>query len=127
MPNADEIVAAEHEFFSSLVSGNVERLEEIVTDDFVIVDVMSGTPAPKEAFVALMGSGELEFQQLEPVTEEALVRFYGETAVSIGRTEMAGTYAGSSFAAKSRYTHVWVRLGDRWRLASAQGTQIVEG
>jgi hypothetical protein len=92
----------------------------------VIVDVMSGTPAPKEAFVALMGSGELEFQRLEPVHEESLVRFYGETAVSIGRTEMAGTYAGDSFSAKSRYTHVWVRLDGHWRLASAQGTQIVE-
>ena len=126
MPSSDEIIGAESEFFASLVAGDVERLEQIVGDDFTIVDVMSGTPAPRDAFLAVVGSGELEFDRLEPAPDEALVRFYGDTAVSIGRTSMSGTYAGQSFAAQSRYTHVWVRLDDRWRLVSAQGTQIIE-
>jgi len=40
---------------------------------------------------------------------------------------MAGSFAGTAFAAASRYTHVFVRDADaRWRLASAQGTQIIE-
>ncbi len=86
VPSSDEILSAESEFFASLVAGDVERLEEIVGDDFTIVDVMSGTPAPRDAFLAVVGSGELEFDRLEPAPDEALVRFYGDTAVSIGRT-----------------------------------------
>jgi uncharacterized protein YraI len=44
--------------------------------------------------------------------------------VVTGRTWMRGRYAGASWTAHSRYTHVFVEEEGSWRMASAQGTPI---
>lgn len=61
------------------------------------------------------------------VLAERTTRRYGDAAVIVGRTDISGTFGGAPFAAAGRDTHVLVRAGDdRWRLASAQGTRIVD-
>jgi ketosteroid isomerase-like protein len=58
---------------------------------------------------------------------ERHTRHHGDTAIIVGRTDMAGTFDAATFAAASRYTHVLRREGDgRWRLANAQGTRVVD-
>jgi ketosteroid isomerase-like protein len=118
----DDPLAADRQFFAALLAGSAGDLDRILTDDFVIIDVMSGAEATKPAFLAVVGSGDLRFEAIEPA--ENRVRLYGQTAVITGRTRMRGSYAGAPFAARSRYTHVFVEQAGRWRLASAQGTPI---
>jgi hypothetical protein len=52
------------------------------------------------------------------------VRLYGTTAVITGRTQMRGQFDQTPFGVHSRYTHVYVEQQARWRLVTAQGTQI---
>ena len=68
-------------------------------------------------------SGQVKFETIEPA--EQRVRLYGTTAVITGRTQMSGLLGGAPFAASSRYTHVYVMQQNEWRLATAQGTQIL--
>jgi ketosteroid isomerase-like protein len=111
------------EFFDALTAGDVGRLEPLLDERFVIVDVMSGAVADRAALTAALGEGTLEFERIELIERSA--REYGDTAILVGRTQMAGSFAGAAFTAASRYTHVFIRGTDtRWRLASAQGTQI---
>ena len=115
----------EDAFFDALIAGDVSRLEPLLDERFLIVDVMSGAVADRAELTGALKDRILEFDRVEPI--ERAARRYGDTAVLVGRTQMAGSFAGSAFAAASRYTHVFVRGADaRWRLASAQGTQIVE-
>jgi len=37
---------------------------------------------------------------------------------------MRGRFGNQAFAARSRYTHVYIEQEGRWRLVAAQGTQI---
>jgi ketosteroid isomerase-like protein len=116
---------ADDEFFDALIAGDVSRLEPLLDERFVIVDIMSGAVADRAALMTALAQHVLEFERVELV--ERTARHYGDTAILVGRTQMAGSFAGASFAAASRYTHVFVRGADtRWRLASAQGTQIIE-
>lgn len=95
----------------------------MLTDDFVLVDVMQGSEIPKVILVSLIESKDLIFEKIDHI--EARARVYGDAAVVTGRTLMgvrAGDMAGE---VKSRYTHVFVKQGDEWKFASAQGTQIV--
>jgi hypothetical protein len=46
--------------------------------------------------------------------------------VVIGRTEMRMRFERTAFTTKSRYTHVYVEEGGRWRMVSAQGTPIAQ-
>jgi len=115
-------LAAERRFFAALVQGNLEDLEEVLADDFLLIDVMSGSEVPRAAMLDVLRSGQLRFHSIEPA--EARVRRYGETAVITGRTEMAMSFGETATTARSRYTHVFVEQDGRWRMVAAQGTQI---
>jgi ketosteroid isomerase-like protein len=116
---------AEDRFFAALLAGDAARVEERLDPGLLLVDVNSGAVSDRSGLVAALRDGALAFERLELV--ERATRVYGDAAIVVGRTSMAGSLAGTAFAVASRYTHVFVRgeAGD-WRLASGQGTPIVE-
>jgi hypothetical protein len=122
MNNESDLLAAERQFFTGLIEGNVPALDQILADDFMLIDVMAGSEIPKIALLSVIGSGQLTFQRIEPA--ESRVRLYPGTAVVTGRTRMSGQFGDTSFTTRSRYTHVYIEQAGRWRLVAAQGTQI---
>jgi ketosteroid isomerase-like protein len=117
-------LAAEREFFTSLLKGDVQALDEVLADDCILVDVMRGAEITKQVLLAAVESGQLKFGFIAPA--DSHVRSYQTTAVVNGRTQMNGLAGGLPFATKSRYTHVYVEQQGRWRLVAAQGTPILE-
>ena len=118
----DDVLAVERRFFDALVEADGRALEGVLTPDFLIIDVMTGSEAPGAALVSLVDSGRLRFESVERLGSR--VRRYGTAAVVTGETRMRGRYGEQPFAVHSRYTHVYVRAGTGWELASAQGTPI---
>ena len=125
MNGSDDVPAAEDRFFTALLAADGPPLERLLTPDFVIIDVMTGSEAPGAAMVSLLGSGQLRFDVIERLGSR--VRRYGTAAVVTGETRMRGRYGEQPFAAHSRYTHVYVRASEGWRMASAQGTPVAPG
>ena len=120
-----EAELAEDQFFDALLAGDVAQLEEVLAEDFLIVDVMSGGVADRASFIAALRDRRLAFERVHLV--ERQTRRHGDTAIIVGRTEMSGSFEAASFAAASRYTHVFLRGRDgRWRLTSAPGTRIID-
>ena len=117
-------LAADRQFFTALLAGDAQALDHLLVDDFILVDVMSGSEISKPAFLAAIGSGQIKFESIEPA--ENRVRLYRTTAIITGRTQMAGLIGDTPVAASSRYTHVFVDQQGEWRLATAQGTQILQ-
>jgi hypothetical protein len=124
MTNKLNPLVAEQEFFQALITGNIEALNELLVDEFILVEVMRGAEISKPELLAAVGSGQVKFEAIEP--SETRVRQFGATAIVNGRTEMRGRAGETAFAVRSRYTHVYVEQQGRLRMASAQGTQIVE-
>jgi len=114
--------AVEQEFFSALLSSKVETLNRVLADDFVLIDVMTGSEISKPALLEMIGAGQLKFETIDRL--EFRVRVYEAAAVINGRTEMKGTFAGETFRASSRYTHLYIKHRGDWRMVAAQGTQI---
>lgn len=112
----------EKEFFDALLSANVESLLRVLTGDFVLIDVMTGSEVSGQDLLEVVWSAQLRFEMIDRT--EFKVRTYGTTAVIRGRTEMSGWYEGQEFRVTSRYTHVLVQQSETWRMVSAQGTQI---
>ena len=113
---------AEQQFFAALIRADVKGLDSILGEDFLLIDVMTGSEITKSALLAVVGSGQLKFDAIEQL--ESRLRMYGETAVVTGRTQMSGRFDERPFTASSRYTHVYVKGQSQWQLVSAQGTQI---
>src|SRR5262249_52715523 len=100
----------------------LEALDRVLADDFLLIDVMRGAEVTKASLLAVLASGQLRFQVIEPA--EQRVRLYQATAVVTGRTRVSWRVGGEPLAALSRYTHVYVEQQGRWRLVAAQGTPI---
>jgi hypothetical protein len=118
----DDPSAADGRFFAALVRGNVEKLNPMLADDFILIDVLSGSEIGKLALLTAIKSGELVFDAIELL--DSLVRRYQTTAVITGSTRMSARFGPTPFTVDSRYTHVYVQHQGRWCLVSAQGTQI---
>jgi ketosteroid isomerase-like protein len=121
----DEVSSAEDRFFGALLQGDGEALRALLTPDFVLIDVMTGSEIPGSLLADLVGGGQLVFESVERI--DSRVRAYGSAGVVTGQTRMRGRFQDQPFSAHSRYTHVYVRLDSGWRLASAQGTPIAAG
>jgi hypothetical protein len=114
--------SAEQQFFTALIEADVASLDRVLADDFLLIDVLTGSEVSKSALLDVVNGGQLKFQRIDCV--EHRVRMYTTSAVITGRSEMSGRFADQTFQTQSRYTHVFVAFGDHWRLVSAQGTQI---
>jgi hypothetical protein len=116
-------VATDRAFFAALISANLDSLDALLIDDFLLIDVLNGSEITKPMLLAAVGSSQVKFDAIEQV--ESRVRVYAaSTAVVTGRTELRGRMGEAAFTASSRYTHVFVARDGQWMLASAQGTQI---
>ena len=113
---------AERRFFAALVDANSTALDQVLADDFLLIDVIRGDEITKAALLAVIGSGQLKFEAIDPA--DSRVRLYQSAAVITGRTRMSGRFGGTPFSAHSRYTHVFIEQQGQWRMVAAQGTQI---
>jgi len=116
--------AVEQEFFDALVGADIASLVGILADDFLLIDVMTGSEIEKPALLEVVGGGLLKFEKID--RRHYRVRRYAATAIITGRTEMMGRFDEQPFEARSRYTHVFVDAGERWRMVTAQGTPIAD-
>ena len=119
-----EVIGTERHFFDALLRGDRQGLESILGDDFVLIDVMTGSEIPREVFLDLVGSRKLAFDSIE--RHDARVRLYDKAAVVTGQTRMSGHYDSQGFQVTSRYTHVYVQSRTGWLLVTAQGTPIAK-
>jgi hypothetical protein len=114
--------AADSDFFTSLLQSDVESLDRLMADDFLLIDVLRGDQIAKSELLNAVRSGHLKFDVIEPV--ETYVRRYERTVIVTGVTRMGGYFGEVPFSVQSRYTHVFVEGEDRWYFVSAQGTSI---
>ena len=117
---------ADSGFFEALLAGDIPALESQLAEDFLIVDVASGSVHHRGAFLLAIAGGAVIFQEIKTFPEESVTRLTGPgTGIVIGRTAISYCGgAGSATELASRYTHVFQTDGGNWRLVSAQGTPI---
>jgi ketosteroid isomerase-like protein len=113
-------------FFQALLAGDIPALESLLADDFLIVDVASGSVHRRGGFLLAIAGGAVIFQEIKTFPEESVTRLIGPgTGIVIGRTAISFCGgAGAAIELASRYTHVFQADGGNWRLVSAQGTPI---
>ena len=117
-----DLLAVDRQFFAALLDADTATLARLLVDDFILIDVMSGSENKRSFFLATIGAGQVKFEIIDPT--DHLVRLYGSTAVITGRTRMCGSFGYAPFELNSRYTHVYAMLQGGWRLVAAQGTQV---
>jgi ketosteroid isomerase-like protein len=97
------------------IGADAAALDRIYANDFIGVGP-SGTVRTKKQVILDFTSGTLKFQSITP--DEVQVRVYENTAVETGLSTMDGQDNGKPVPRNTRFTRVWVKQQDFWRLVA---------
>ena len=99
------------------LAADVDTLDALATDDFRLVGPF-GFVLDKEQWLDRYRSGDFSTATLD--WRDVDVREYGDSAVAIGIQAQEAAYKGSPSNGEFRISHVFVRDGGAWRIASMQ-------
>ena len=117
----EELIALERGWNEAFYARDVEFLESILADDF-IVTYDDGARGDKARELALAES----FNQrvISATQDDFIVRVYGDTAVVWFTLRVVGIRQGQEAEITLRYTDVWVMRDGRWQCVSSQSTRV---
>jgi len=99
------------------VAGDVAALADMVTEDFRLVGPF-GFVLDKEQWLDRYRSGNFATTALR--WHDVEVRDHGDAVITIGTHSQEAAYQGNPADGDFRISHVFVRDGDRWAIASIQ-------
>jgi uncharacterized protein (TIGR02246 family) len=118
---ADEIKALESERFRAMAAGDVAALERLLGDDLVYTH-SSASLDTKASLIEGIRTKRFNYQKFERPVEE--VHVYGDSAVVAGQARIELLGESGTRVLNVRYTDVWVKQGDGWRMVAWQSTPI---
>src|SRR6266567_5153203 len=119
----EELLKLENEFARAVTSNDADALDELLADDWVIVEP-DGSFIDKARFLGVIKSGALSHESME--STDLRVRIYGNTAVVTGLTATKGKFMGQDFTACERATDIFVKHTDRWQCVFTQLTRFAK-
>jgi len=114
---ADAIRDIGSEWVDAELAGDTEALDALATDDFRLVGPF-GFVLDKQQWLDRYRSGDFATSTL--TWHDVDMRVYGDSVITIGTQSQEAAYRGSPSNGDFRVTHVFVRDGDRWRIAGMQ-------
>jgi ketosteroid isomerase-like protein len=110
-----EILACEAELLQAQLASDVEALDRIL-DDALLFTNFDGALASKADDLSLHRSGRLRITRMEPLERHIL--HLGQTSVVNVKMDAAAVLQGAPIEAVLRYTRVWHKKADAWRVVA---------
>jgi ketosteroid isomerase-like protein len=112
MTAEEELLKLEKEFAEAIVKNDLDGIEQLVTDDWIIIDP-KGEIVDRMRFFEVIKSGALTHDTME--SEDFRVRVYGDSAVVTALTRTKGKFMGQEFSTQERATDVFVKREGQWQ------------
>ncbi len=117
----EQIKKIERQLAVALAKSDVERLAELIANDWKFVGSDGGIIGRDEMLNTLR-SGQLKFESYELGPMQ--VRVYGEVAVVIGTGASKGSMAGETFDERDVFTDVFIRKDGKWSCVSTHSSDV---
>ena len=117
----DDILAAQRAFDTAELHADTDRLELLLADDFRSIGER-GHVLDKRQWIARHD----EFRFLAVDNSGTDVRRYHGVAIVRGVQHTRAAWRDTPLELTVRVSHVWVRLGDAWRLAAVQYSTLAD-
>lgn len=118
----EEIIAISHTIVEIELARDADGLDRLICDDYIGVDP-SGALIDKAVSVGRYR--DPLFQLAEHGISGITVKVMGDTAVEIGVMNLKGRLGAFEFGGKYRYSHVWQKQAEGWRVKASQLTPIL--
>jgi ketosteroid isomerase-like protein len=112
MPDIEEFTEIENAFNEAMVSNDVGRIADCISEDWVLVTPEAG-PVSRDGMLAAIASGRLTHDMM--VKKLVRAKVYGDMAVVTGRGQNTGTFRGEPIAADEWITDIYHKVDGRWR------------
>ncbi len=121
--HADELRKAERRLQAAQLAGDIAALDQLLDDRLIFTFGPEGKCYTKQDDLHVHRSRQ---QVLTKVIEEDLtVLVEGRTGVTWFLGALEGTFAGTPFAARLRYTRTWIHTDDHgWRVVAAHASPV---
>ena len=94
----------------------------VLMDDRVQYIHSNGWTQNKMEVIEDLRSGKIIYDKV--TIKESGVRFYNSTAIVTGMGTFEGVNSDNPFTLELRYTEVYIKIGNRWRLASRHANRM---
>jgi len=121
MTAEEELLKLEKEFAEAIVKNDLEGVERLVVDDWIIIGP-DGEIVERARFFEVIKSGAMTHDAME--SEDFRMRIYGDSAVVTGITRTKGKFMGQEFSTQERATDVFVKRDGRWQCVLTHLTRI---
>ena len=112
MMEIEEFIEIEDAFNAAMVSNDIGRIADCISDDWVLVTPEVG-PVSRDGMLEAIATGRLTHDMMVKTLVRAKV--YGDLAVVTGRGRNTGTFRGQPIAADEWITDIYHRIDGRWR------------
>ena len=120
----DEIRRIEMEWGDAFEQRDMETLDRLMADDYILTDPL-GSVRTKAESLAAIENNEVHFESTK--SDNVNVRINGDTAVVTGRSTFRGRYRGWSMAGQYQYTDVLVKRRGSWQAVGSHITAVGVG
>lgn len=103
------------------VEGNVDRLANLLADDWLLTH-SDGRTQTKSEYLDELGSRSRTNQAI--ANEDVALRVYGHTAVVTGVSVQSGVSDGKPWSGRFRFTRVWVQFDKQWKMVSSHSSRV---
>ncbi len=116
------------QFNSAFKNGDVEKLESMITDNYLHTNSNS-KPIRKKDWIAYLqnrrnelASGELTVDNYK--MDETEIEIYSDMAIVTAKISFSSTRSGEQKENEIRITNIWVKEGGFWKRAGFHDTRI---
>jgi uncharacterized protein (TIGR02246 family) len=114
-----DVEAVEHARMVAVELRDAEAVAKFLTDDFTSI-ATSGRRSTKQQYLDGLRANPAPVKMLH---EEVQIRVYHDTAIITGRSTVTRAADGAQVGL-TRYTHVYVKQGQQWKLAAMHNSTI---
>ena len=116
-----EIIACEKRLYAAMLASDISTLQELIADDILFVGP-SGEIMSKQMDLDSYSSGKMKVIELEPKEQE--IRCFDNSAVAVTKIFVSVILEGNPVSANMRYTRVWNRTENGWRILAGHCSPI---
>jgi ketosteroid isomerase-like protein len=117
------IAGLEQRLARAWVKGNRRTIEHLLAEEWTVTDPSGRILTRQQVLDETFASPERQVDSMQ--IDDVTVRIYGgDVAIATGRTTANGSYQGQSASVVLRFTDVFVRHGNQWRVVASQGTMV---
>ena len=116
-----ELLRLNNLYDSAITHDDTGTLKRLYADEFVYTSP-EGKVLTKEQQINSFVTSEMKWETGK--SDDVKVKLFGNTAVMTGSFHGKGTYRGNPVSIDERYTVVWIKKDNEWRMVAEQGNIV---